>query len=234
MKSSATRWWLLGTLGVLVPFVIFALAPYVALDSDSSRIPVGGRPSWYYPMLVTHVMVAAVAMLCAAGQLLPWWRARNPRWHRREGRLYVLAVAIAGPSALLIGVQSPFGPAAKISDVILAVLWMLYTTLGVRAIVGGRVADHRRWMIRSACLAFSVILNRVYAIVLGTVGAGWLESLSPGIDDPVMLWSSAIAPWLGLVSGILLGQFASDSRPGRNVRSDHRERNGSTRVSTAA
>ncbi|MDL9935400.1 DUF2306 domain-containing protein [Gordonia sp. ABSL1-1] len=164
-------------------------------------------------MLVVHVTVAAVAMCCAAGQVWAWWRHRNPQWHRREGRLYVLAVAIAGPSAFAIGTHSPFGPAAQVSDVILACLWMGYTAFGVRAIVGGRVDLHRRWMIRSACLAFSVILNRVYGTLLATVGSNWLESHADGIDDPVAVWTQTLSPWLGLVTGILLGLFVSDRQP---------------------
>ncbi|QMT00484.1 DUF2306 domain-containing protein [Gordonia jinghuaiqii] len=217
MKKRVVLAWMVFAV-VVAMFVVFAVYPYVTLSPERSRLPVSGQPGWYYPLVVVHVAAAAVAMVCAAGQLWTARRGRHRLWHRIEGRTYVGAVAVAGPSAFAIGLASPFGPSARVSNVVLAVLWVTFTVAGLRAIRGGDVAGHRRWMTRSACLAFSIVLNRVFAIVFSTVLAGWLENGSTGVDDPLATWVPTISTWLGLVSGLMVGQFVSDRAEDRRRR----------------
>ena len=44
-------------------------------------------------------------------------------------------------------------------------VWLTVTITGYRAGRQYRIADHRRWMIRSVVLTLSIITNRVWAVV---------------------------------------------------------------------
>ncbi len=46
----------------------------------------------------------------------------------------------------------------------LAPLWLTVTAIGVVQIRQRRVADHRRWMIRSFALTMSIVINRLVGV----------------------------------------------------------------------
>ena len=149
-----------------IAFVAFSLPPYLTLDPARSRVPVGGAVSGYYPLLVAHVVFGSVALLTACLQVWPWLRRAFPDVHRRTGRVYVFAgVLPAGVMGLVIGALTPFGPVLRASNVLLALVWLSVTMTGYRAGRQYRLADHRRWMTRSAVLTLSIITNRMWAVV---------------------------------------------------------------------
>ena len=91
---------------VVVAFVAFSLPPYLTGDRLQARVQSDWGP--HYPLLVMHVVCASVAILTCVVQIWPWFRARFPAWHRRVGRVYVLAgVLPAGVSGLVIGWMTP-------------------------------------------------------------------------------------------------------------------------------
>ncbi|WP_081585953.1 DUF2306 domain-containing protein [Tsukamurella sp. 1534] len=163
---------LIGALIVAV-FLAYSLPPYL---TGGSRVPLDDQPSWYYALLVGHIMLGSVAMLAGLIQLGRRWFAR---YHRIAGRVYVACAIPGALGAIAVGTVSPFGPVNAVSNVTLGTLTLLFTGLGVRAILRGDVPSHRRWMLRSATLMYSVIINRILAPVLAiTIGA-------LGIDGPL-------------------------------------------------
>ena len=77
---------------VAVLFVAFSLPPYLTLDPAQARLqPIPPFPG-FYPLLVTHIFLGAVALLAACLQVWPWLRQNHPRVHRISGRIYVAAV----------------------------------------------------------------------------------------------------------------------------------------------
>lgn len=59
-------------------FLAFALPPCLTLDPGRSRSQIPAAPAWYYPMLVTHILLGAIALLAACLQLWPWLRHHHP------------------------------------------------------------------------------------------------------------------------------------------------------------
>jgi hypothetical protein len=53
----------------VIAFIAFALPPYLTLDESRSRIPPPPGVPAYYPLLVTHVVFASVAMATACLQI---------------------------------------------------------------------------------------------------------------------------------------------------------------------
>ncbi len=179
-------------------FVGFSLPPYLSLDPGQSRVPDPDGFAAHFPLLVAHVCFGSVAMLTAILQIWPWFRRRHRRAHRVVGRVYVFGgVVPAALSALPIGALSPFGPVARVSNVLLAVLWLSCTIIGHRRARQHSYAEHRRWMIRSVVLTMSIITNRIWAAAALVVLAPALDTTFRG-DATLFSWTVAgISTWAG-------------------------------------
>ncbi|GAA3582586.1 DUF2306 domain-containing protein [Amycolatopsis ultiminotia] len=205
----------MGPLALLViAFLGYSLPPYLALDPAQSRVPAPEGFPQHYWILVGHVVFGSIAMITSVVQIWPWVRRRFPVLHRWSGRAYVFGGVL--PSAVLaltIGATSPFGPATRASNVMLAVLWLGTTFAGYRAARERRFGDHRRWMIRSFALTFSIILNRVVtagAVVflepqLATTFGGSQIALSQSI--------AALSGWVSWTVVLIGAQLWLDRKP---------------------
>ncbi|MBO4206454.1 DUF2306 domain-containing protein [Micromonospora echinofusca] len=210
-----TRWWRrpwVGPLAVVaVAFVAFSLPPYLTLDPARSRIPTPSDLGWYHPMLVVHVVFGAVALLTCCLQVWPRFRRRYPVAHRRIGRVYVFAgVLPAVAVGLPLGAVSPFGPVARVSNVLMASLWLLCTVAGYRAARQRRYGDHRRWMVRSFALTASIITNRVWGVVWTIALWPQLDTTFGGDQERLTQTVAGITTWLGWVLPLLIAQWWLD------------------------
>lgn len=117
--------------------------------------------SYAYPFLFVHAGSGMIALLMGPLQFVPKIRERVPRLHRLSGRIYAAACAIGAPAGFLLALGTTAGPVAGVGFAILAVLWALFTVVGIKAAIGGRFDDHRRWMIRSYAMTASAITLRL-------------------------------------------------------------------------
>jgi uncharacterized membrane protein YozB (DUF420 family) len=196
---SAPRWWrrpwLVPLMLVALLFLAFSLPPYTTLNPQLSRVP--SSFPLHYPLLVAHIGFASIAMLTACLQIWPWFRQHHPVAHRRIGRVYVFAgVLPAGVCGLILGAASPFGPVTAGSDVMLALLWLTFTIVGFRMARKRRFGDHRRWMIRSFALTFSIITNRIWGIIM---------VLTLPAEQGANI--GALSAWLGWTTVLLIAEW---------------------------
>lgn len=140
-------------IAVSVLYSLFALAEafaaIVALLTE--RDPERAVP----PLFVVHAVTGSVALVVIAVQLrlaVPPGSARR-RLHRGLGLTYVAAAVVT--NVLSLGVVAGFrvDVLTKVFFLGEAVLWLVTTLVAYRHIRRGRVAEHRRWMIRSFALA---------------------------------------------------------------------------------
>jgi len=103
-----------------------------------------------------------VALALMPFQFWKGLRARRPQVHRWIGRTYGLCILLAGVGSLLMAVGTEAGPVAGVGFGLLAVLWLGSTGYGIWLAQQGRIAEHQRWMIRSAALTFAAVTLRVY------------------------------------------------------------------------
>ena len=103
-------------------------------------------------------------------------------------------------------------PRCYFSLFVLAIVWLTVTITGYRAGLQYRLADHRRWMIRSVVLTLSIITNRMWAVV-------WVITLVPqlqttfGGNEALMIQSIAgLSGWLGWVLPLLVAEWWLDTR----------------------
>lgn len=113
------------------------------------------------PWLPLHAVPAAVALLVGPLQFLPGLRARRPRLHRWVGRTYVGTCLTAGAAGLVLALGTSAGAPAAAGFGALAAAWIYATLRGWRLAVQGRIAEHRRWMIRSFALTFAAVTLRL-------------------------------------------------------------------------
>jgi hypothetical protein len=207
----------IGVLGlVVVAFLAYSLPPYLALDPARSRVPAPAGFGAHYWILVGHAVFGSIAMVCAVVQIWPWVRRRFPVLHRYAGRAYVFGgVLPSGLMALTVGALSPFGPATRASDVMLAVLWLGTTWAGYRAARERRFGDHRRWMIRSFALTLSIILNRLIGPLAAILLEPQLATTFGGSEIAFGQTTSAISAWVSWTLALIAAQLWLDRKPRR-------------------
>lgn len=177
---------------VAMAFLAFSLPPYF---TGHTRVP--ATFALHYPLLVAHVMFAAVAMLMALVQIWPGLRARRPTLHRRCGRVYVAAAVPAALCALIIGAATPFGPLLAVSNVVLATLWLWFTINGYLAARRRRFDEHRRYMTLSATLALSIVSNRIWTPVFFVALRPLQDSVFDENPEHYLWFVAGLGAWLG-------------------------------------
>ncbi|WP_109474344.1 DUF2306 domain-containing protein [Ornithinimicrobium cavernae] len=169
----------------LVPAALVALGtvPVVAgslrladLSGAATGMPVDPRYDASPLPVVTHIVCATVFAIVGAFQFAPRLRQRRPAWHRRAGRVLVVAGLGVALSALWL---NQFFPRAEASREVLYPLRLAFgTAMVVTIVLGFRAARrrdftrHRAWMIRSYAIGLvagtQVLTLGLGARILGT------------------------------------------------------------------
>ena len=106
--------------------------------------------------VVLHIVAAALFALLGAFQFSTRLRRRHPSWHRRSGRMLVVAGLVVAGSGLWMTLFYPDAPGG---DLLWAVRLLVGSTtaasivLAFTAIRRRDIPHHRAWMIRAYALA---------------------------------------------------------------------------------
>lgn len=174
MRISWAGWALMTVLSL---FIVSIAAKYLTFD-----------PAVYFEQqreiyvervlaLGLHVSGAIVALAIGPLQFVGAIRRRLPRLHRAIGILYLLGCLAGGIGGLLLAPTAHGGPIASVGFAGLAISWLVTGAVGLRMILTGRVADHRRWMIRSFALTFSAVTLRLMLLTYGGLASADLITL---------------------------------------------------------
>lgn len=163
-------WWLaLSALAIAV----FAPLPYLlqplgelAANGGEIAANYAPRPGWVRAAFGVHVVFGGLALLLSPVQLSARLRARAPRLHRVSGRVVLVSIVLAGLAGFLVAWVNVAGPVGTAGFGTLAVLWVGFALLGLRAIRGGDVAAHRRWMLRTFAMTYAAVTLRLWLVVL--------------------------------------------------------------------
>ncbi len=121
--------------------------------------------------LYGHILLAPLALILAPLQFWTGLRVARPGLHRWTGRLYGVAVLIAAVSSLAMLPVFLGSVWAMTGFLLLAILWIVFTALGVAQAWQGNFAAHRAWMLRSVALTFAAVMLRIYMAPM--VASGW-------------------------------------------------------------
>jgi Predicted membrane protein (DUF2306) len=136
-----------------------------------------------------------------------------------SGRSYVVAALPASVCAMIIAPMTVHGANAQVANTILAVLWFGTTLAGYRAVRRRRFADHRRWMLRSVALSFSIVANRIWMMILFWL---FVPELFTGAEVEFAALEPAIgaSAWISWVVNLLVVEWWLDRHPRPFYRSD--------------
>ncbi|MEW9573233.1 DUF2306 domain-containing protein [Rhodanobacter sp. Si-c] len=108
-----------------------------------------------------HFFGAGLVLLLTPLQLSAGMRRRAPHLHRLGGWLSAGGILIAAAGALSMARHTQGGAASGMALATLAVVWLFCMGNGIRHIVSGDFAGHRRWMCRTAALTFAAVTLRL-------------------------------------------------------------------------
>ncbi len=124
----------------------------------------------------THIAASGVAMILGAFQFSKTLRRKAPTIHRWMGYGYVIACTVGGLAGGAIALGSTAGPIAGWGFLMLAVCWVPFTLLALRAAMKKDFVAHERWMIRSFALTFGAVTLRIYLPIVGIMDWDFLTA----------------------------------------------------------
>ena len=123
------------------------------------------------------------------------------RAHKAIGLIYMVSVVVfAAPSGFFMAFYAIGGFWSTINFILLSALWLFFTVKAFLHIKHQRVADHRKFMIRSFILANSAIMIRLLSFINNHYQ----------IMDPVTGY--VIIVWLSWLPALLFYELSLSSR----------------------
>jgi len=171
---------------------------YVPISSNVSflmikQTEVTSRPE-YLPIFYAHVYSSIFALM--AGFIAVFFDKNLKYLHQFSGRVYVFTTLLfSSLSGIYIGVFANGGWIAKVSFVILGILWFYTTYRSFTEIRKRNIQQHKFWMWRSYALALSAITLRMWKVIL-------VYLFHP---NPMDVYQ--IIAWLGWVPNFLLVDY---------------------------
>ncbi len=204
-EQRSSRWtragWIVLTIGA------------VSIGGMSLRYALPGAPyhvdlpnfAMRHGWLVSHAVLASVALLMGPWQFLPVLRRRWRVAHRLIGRVYCLAVLGGWIASVPVALHAAFGPISSVGFLVLGLLWVSFTSMGYVMIRRGRVTEHREWMIRSFAMTAAAITLRNILPLLVVAGVPFPTSyriVAWACWIPNLLVAEAIVRWTRRVPAI--------------------------------
>ena len=146
-----------------------------------------------------HILPGTIYLLGAPFQLSATIRRRHIRFHRGLGRVLLVAGAMTGVFAMVIGIIMPFGDLAETSATLVFGLYFLTSlVLAFRAIRSGLVVVHRRFMIRAFAVGVGVGMIRIVVGIGEAIGIGIEQSFGAAFWIAFTLMALLAEVWLRL------------------------------------
>lgn len=181
--KGATRFWFGVTVIGQLAFA-FAVASFYGLtalrgDYHGWTITNGHMPGITKdsPAVAMHLIAAVIVMLAGAVQLVPQVRSLFPRFHRWNGRAYMLtAVALSAAGLYMTWSRGSVGDVPQhLGSTGNAILIWLCAGLALRYALARDFATHRRWALRlflvvSASWFIRIMLFLTFLVFRGPIG----------------------------------------------------------------
>ncbi|MDQ1408396.1 MAG: hypothetical protein QOJ41_131 [Acidobacteriaceae bacterium] len=154
----------------------------------------------HYPVLtLIHIVPGLLFMLLGPLQFSSTIRARQLRWHRWSGRLFVACGFVIGISALIMSFGMPAigGVNQAAATTLFGAYFLLALSRGFWLIRRREVALHREWMIRAFSIGLAV------ATIRPIMGIFFATSRLSGLTQREFF---GIAFWIGFVLHLMAAE----------------------------
>ena len=156
------------TPGWPVPVALAALSAIPLIMGSLRLVQLAGGPELIaaeerfatFPLpVVLHILGSAIYVLLGALQFVPRFRRRHRTWHRRVGRVLVVAGLLVAASALwmtlLYQPKPGTGDLLYILRLVFGSAMIACLILGFTAIRRRKISAHRAWMIRAYAIGLA-------------------------------------------------------------------------------
>jgi uncharacterized membrane protein len=180
-----------------IPVIAGALR-LVELSGGAATLPSNPRFTSSPVPVVVHISCATVFALLGALQFSSGLRRRRPGWHRRAGRVLVVAGLGVALSALWLNQFFPRAGAAR--EILYPLRLVFGVTLVVTIVLGllaarrREFARHRAWMMRSYAIGL-VAGTQVFTLGLGGMIFGHGEVTTALLLGAAWAINLAVAEW---------------------------------------
>lgn len=193
----ALRKLLLAAAGLLIVkvaiSVVIGYRRYLPPDFTSDFLL--GREAYFFGpyrwAFYAHCLAGPFSLLVGTLLIGEPLRSYAPRWHRKLGRIHMIAVLfVLVPSGLWMAPYAATGVVAAIGLATLAIATAACAALGWRAAIARRFDQHQQWMWRVYVLLCSAVVIRLLGGLAAVLHweADWYYPLS--------VWTSWLAPLL--------------------------------------
>ncbi|MFJ7512525.1 DUF2306 domain-containing protein [Peribacillus simplex] len=195
-------WWILVivSVGIMIPFMI----PYLTFNPANSRVDI--TSTIQYPILVTHIGCAFIALITGFLQFIEPILYKNPKVHRYIGMIYVVSVFISGILALVVLFYIE-NFTKTVAFLTLSILWLFTYWKGYRTAVKGHFNAHRIWMMRSFGITLVAVSARVLVPVLLITYYTFNGFILPQGRDKMVEDVLNVNIWVGLVINFVIVEW---------------------------
>jgi uncharacterized membrane protein len=168
-------------------FILFGLVTVFVtyMKNQGFFDPASPTAQHYHPafaFLLVHAFFGAIALVLGVFQLSNRLRARYLGVHRALGYVYAGCVFIAAPVAIPLSAKINT-PSLVAASSVQAFGWIVTTAIALYCVRGGNIMQHRRWMIRSYCMATVFTIARVIIPIPPILAMG-----DTGVE--IVVWST--------------------------------------------
>ena len=182
---------LVAALATALP-ILWSFALPVLNASDAARHGTHGLT------LYVHVSAGTAMIILGAAALYIGWTKKAFRRHKWFGYSYIVVGSCNALAGLLLSIRSPHPPhSLSIATGTVAVVWLAFTAMALRAALNKRFDAHKEWMVRSYVITWSFVGCRLSGFIplfpsLGAEGVTamvWLNWIAPVlICELVLQW----------------------------------------------
>ena len=123
--------------------------------------------SYYYIAFFTHVYSSIFVLIAGSIQFSNRIRDKYKSLHRWTGKIYVMLIILFSfPSGLIMSYHANGGWIARISFIVLSLLWFYFTFQAWAKAKNKDFVNHQKFMIRSYALTLSAISLRLFKFII--------------------------------------------------------------------
>jgi uncharacterized membrane protein len=155
---------------IIIPFmwVLHTLSKNFMVDPNFQRFlsqkdGLLANESLWVMMIRIHIILAIISLIAGPLGIIKSIRAKSLKFHRWNGRIYVLSIVLNYIPGLYVSFFATGGWLSTLGFLILNTLWIATTILGYSYIKKRQVLAHSQWMVRSFFLSFANMI--IYIIV---------------------------------------------------------------------
>lgn len=193
MTAKSIGWYAMTILALAVSAYALAIvaAPSIRNDFLTALFAESGLSAY------AHLLGGAIALAIGPFQLSSRFRKRHLSLHRLLGRIYVSMILIGGLGSLSLAISASGGLPGKFGFGMMAVVWLISTSMAFISIRRRRIAEHQVWMIRSYAITLAAVTLRFYLPI--SIAAGYeFAAVYPVIAWLCWVPNLIVAEWLVL------------------------------------